>query len=271
MALPASAGTWRAVRWLVRHADEVLGPLGLYLLEQLDNNEPVADLAWVRMNLRFGRATPAGTTEDYAQFKLDLLNITSGAVDTSWVPADFTAVATALDAFATRILPFVSSTHTLKEYRAYKMRFNPSDPGPGHGPANPQRPFLDSGPPVYVLAKNVFGTGTSATPYQVACTVTLKTPWPKHWGRIYIPGAALGMTSSGRWVTASQQTIADAAFDLQDDLAAAGFLITVPVAQVAKERFHALLAPTSMVVDDIPDVIRRRRPKQAAVRAIGVE
>lgn len=271
MPLPASASAWRAVRWLVKHSGEVIAPTALYLLDLTDDDNDVADLAWVRAVVRYQRATPAGTSEDYAQFKLDLLNITSGAVDTSWTSGDFTAVTTAITTFLNGLPSFMSPSHTAKEIRYYGMRFNESDPGPVPGDPKAQRPFAQSGPPIAIATLSIPGTASGTFwPYQVAMSVTFRTPWPKHWGRIYLPGIIASLTSSGRWGSATQ-TIANLAFDLQDDLAAAGFLLTVPVAQVEKQRLHALLPVSQVVVDDIPDVIRRRRPKQAAVRSIGVE
>lgn len=271
MALPASAATWRAVRYLVKAAEVVI-PAGVaYLADQLQAQETVEPLAWVRVINKYTRATPTGTSEDAAQWKLDLLNLTGGSVDTSWTSGDFAAVATAFDAFETAWKANRMSSHTLVEYRGYPMRFNPSDPGPdadGKG----ARPFADTGPPVWLASRTSPGTASSnAMPYQVACTITMRTAWPKHWGRIYLPGPNIPLGTGSRWAPAQMQSLANAFFDLQDDLAAAGFLVVIPVGQLTKAPFHALLGVNEVVVDDIPDVVRRRRPKRAAARAVGVE
>lgn len=271
MALPASAGSWKLVKWLVKKAPEAVPPVALYLLSLLDEDEDVSELAWVRAHVRFSRATPTGTVEDYAQFKLDLMNITSGAVDTSWTAGDFSACTTAITTFLTTLQADTANSHTAKEIRYYAMAFNPSDPGPGGLPSVRPRPFMDTGPPLDIATLSIAGGGSTRMAYQVATTVTLKTAWPKHWGRIYLPGPSATIDSTGRLPSVYQQKVANAFFDLNDDLSAAGFLLQVPVGQVSKQRFHALLGLTQVVVDDIPDVVRRRRAKQAFVRAVGVE
>lgn len=271
MALPSSSSVWRAAKWLIKGTEYAV-PVGLaWLNDALDDDADVADPGWLRINVRYSRLTPAGTSEDMAQFKFDVVNITGGAIDTTWTAGDFTALQTPLDAFATLLQGKMESSHVLKEYRGYAMGFNPSDPGPGAGPKSTSRPFRDTGPPVWVVTKTVAGTLTPALPYQVAMTATLKTGWASHWGRIYLPGVNTGIDSNGRWGASGRQTIANGLFDLQDDWAAAGFLVTVPVGQLNKQPFHALLGVHQVVVDDIPDVQRRRRPRQAVSRAIGIE
>jgi hypothetical protein len=159
----------------------------------------------------------------------------------------------------------------LIEYRYYRMRFNAEDPGPAGMPAIKPKPFQLTGPPVNITPSVKAGTNVVQSPYQVAATVTFRTPFPKHWGRIYLPTFSGTLTNFGRIGPTAQTNIANAAFDLQDDLQAAGFLVVVPMTQMAKQKFHGLLGVTKVVVDDIPDVIRRRRPKMAAIRQVGVE
>lgn len=271
MALPSPATGWKLVKWLIKQGGEILPPAVAYLLLQLDEDEEADPLRWVRVHVLYSRYTPSGTQEDLAQFKLDLVNITGGALDTSWTAGDFSAVDSALDTFTTAIRPYQANTHTLHSYRYYGMGFNDADPGPSDLNPKQQRPFADTGGPVYVIGKSGTGTATATHPYQVAATITLKTGWPKHWGRIYIPGAALPLDPGARWGGSQMQTVANAMFDLNDDLAAAGFLLTVPVAQVNKQRYHALLGVNSIVMDDIPDVVRRRRPREVKQRFTGVE
>jgi hypothetical protein len=221
--------------------------------------------------LQFTRATPTGTTEDRAQFKLDMIKVTDGAADNAWLPADFTAVGAALDNFITAYKPYMAASHTYAELRSYRMRFNPADPGPEGLPAIPPKPFQETGGPVYVLARAVVGTAPGITQYQCAATVTMRTGLPKHWGRIYLPGFAGALDAFGRIGPASRTAIANGMFDLQDELQAAGFLLVIPMTQLSKRRFHTLLGVHQVVVDDIPDVVRRRRPKRALARTVGVE
>lgn len=262
---------WRTAKWLVKHADDIAPPAYFVLKELLDNDVDVDEPGWHRFVVKYNRATPSGITEDTAQWKIDLLKVADGGSDNSWTGAEFTAIGSAIDSFCTAVRSHLATTHTYAELRAYRMRFNPGDPGPGQGPLNPPKPFQMTGPPVYVIGKSQAGTGASVYPYQVACSVTLRTGWPRHWGRIYLPGFGSTMDTKGRIPSATTVTIANAAFDLADDLAAAGFLWCVPVTQLNKQRFHGLLGVRDVVVDDIPDVIRRRRPKYPAFRTVGVE
>jgi energy-coupling factor transporter ATP-binding protein EcfA2 len=57
--------------------------------------------------------------------------------------------------------------------------------------------------------------------------------------------------------------------ELIDDLHQKGFQIVVPTTQVQNVIHYALSTVSQVVVDDIPDVQRRRRPKQAALRSVG--
>lgn len=234
-----------------------------------DGNEQ-ADLTWMRWHCIVQRTTPVGTVEDRAGFKLDLLNITSGAVDSTWTSTDFTQAITPIDTFLTAIKLQTTPAHSYVEHVVYGMRFNPADPGP-IAPGVTPRPFLNTGPPIYrTPATQVGQAGLSVLPYQTACSITFRTAWPKHWGRIFPPGLTPTLTANGRWTTSGIQNIANAARAMGSGLADRGFLLVTPVSQLDKQPFHALLGVTDYVVDDVPDVIRRRRPKQASVRALGV-
>jgi len=262
---------WRAARWLIRHADEIAPPAYLVLRNLLEHDEEVGEPGWHRIVCRFSRGTPVGSPEDYAQCKFDLIKITDNGTDNAWVPADFTAIGAALSTFWTSYRPQMGPSHQWFDWRAYRMKFNPDDPGPGGGPNNPPKPFMLTGPPVYQIGVGLGGTAANQEAYQVAMSLTLRTGWPRHWGRIYLPGLSSALDANGRIGSANAQTMANAAFDLLDDLAAAGFLWCVPMTQLQKQKFHGLLGVRDTVVDDVPDVVRRRRPKNPAFRRVGVE
>jgi hypothetical protein len=271
MALPNPASGWKLAKWLLKSAEYVVPPAVAWLEGRASNIETVADPRWVRVVHVFQRSTPSGTSEDFAQFKLDLVNITGGAIDSSWTSGDVAAVEAALATFWTTLRPEVANIATLKERRYYAMGFNPTDPGPGARTAGAGA-FLDTGPPFNVVAVGTAGTGVGVLPYQVATSVTFKTAWPQHWGRAYVPCPwhAAGLTdANGRLVAGHRTVVADAFHDLFSTLADGDFLAAVPVTQIAKQTSHALLGIEQTVVDDIPDVIRRRRPKMAAARTVG--
>jgi hypothetical protein len=270
MPLPASAATWKYARFIVRALENAI-PAGVaYLASALSDGNEEAALTWMRWHCIATRTTPAGTVEDKAQFKLDLLNITAGAVDSTWTAADFTACRTPIEVFLNVLAPRTGNTTYYSQHAAYMMRFDPNDPGPGAGPGSTSRPFQDTGPPVYLQTISIPGTASPVMPYQVSGTVTFRTPWAKHWGRAYLPSCPQSWTAQGRIGSGDMTAIANGAKAMASSLADAGFLHVIPVGQLNKQAFHALLGVTQYVVDDVPDVQRRRRPKQAAVRTVGV-
>lgn len=262
---------WRALKWVITHSDEIAPPAYLAIKYLMDQEHEDPQPGWHRIVVKWSRKTPTGFPEDFAQVKFDLLKITDAGHDNAWVPADFTAIATALDTFIGTVNLNTSNTHTCVEYRAYRMRFNQDDPGPGGGPSNPPKPFQDTGGPVWVLPKSLPGNASVILPYQVAATITLRTGFPKHWGRVYLPGPAPALDANGRFPSGFRTALANAMFDLTDDFNAAGFLHCIPMTQMGKQRYHGLLGVTTVVVDDVPDVVRRRRPKLTAARTVGVE
>lgn len=255
-----SAASWKYAKTLLRVAGEAV-PLGLAWLEdELAANAEAPDtLEWRRFVLRWSRATPAGTVEDYAQFKLDIVNVTDDELDTTWTTADNYVVRDAFAAWRTAMLASVSSSQTFAELRAYRMRFNPTP--------DLTRPFAETGPPTYVQTIAQAGTQTGTLPYQVAPTCTFRTAWAKHWGRIYVPtpGTA-AVDSNGRLTSTYRTALQGATATMVSSLVDAGMYPVVPVGQLDKVPFHALLGITTVVVDDVPDVQRRRRPRRVAAR-----
>lgn len=250
----------KLAKWLIRAAGEAV-PFALSWLttDLAANSEAPSDLEWRRFVLQWSRSTPSGTTEDRAQFKLDLVNITSDELDTTWTTADYYAVRDAFATWRTSMLASVSSSQTFAELRAYRMMFNPAP--------DLAKPFADSGPPTYVQTIAQAGTQTGTLPYQVAPTCTFRTAWAKHWGRIYVPtpGTA-AVDSNGRLTSTYRTALQTATATLLSTLHDAGFYPVVPVGQLNKSPFHALIGVTTVVVDDVPDVQRRRRPRQVAAR-----
>lgn len=258
--LGLSLANAKLAKWLVRAAGEVI-PAGLAWLgsDLAANAEAPSTLEWRRFVLRWSRATPTGTTEDLAQFKLDLVNVTSDELDTTWTSGDYAAVAARYATFRTAITAKVSADCTWKELRAYRMQFATVP--------DVKRPFADSGPPTYVAALSGSGSGSASMPYQVAPTVTFRTPWAKHWGRAYLPTPSYpDIGQYGRLASAYLAAVQPAVKTLLGGLHDDGFYPVVPVGQVDKQPFHGLLGISAVVMDDVPDIQRRRRPRQVSVR-----
>lgn len=268
MPLPNPSTTWKLIRFLIKAVPYAVPPAYYYLEELLAGNESDSEVHWMKWNFILTRTTPTGTSEDKAQFGLHIVNITGGDIDSSWIAGDFATVQSAMDTFVAAVSPYWPNTHTLTEYRAYHMAFNPNDPGPNNRRGSGNSAFAETGPPVYIGAKNVQGGSATQLPYQVAHTLTLRTAWARHWGRIYLPGCP-PFSSSGRIGSGGLTTVANAGKALGSTLADSEFHVVVPVTQLSGQTFHGLLGVDKWVADDIPDIQRRRRPRQAAVRQVG--
>ena len=240
------------------------------LLDTSNTADEAEELQWRRLVLVWQRATPTGTSEDEAMFTFDFVNITGGSVDTTWTLQDYQAVEGAFDTLMATVRTFQSSGHTLIAYRWYQMQFA--------SPMLVDRRFLPTGPPVRIVPKNLPGTSANdALPYQVAFSVTERTSIPRHWGRFYLPGASEGVATGpwGRFQSTTIQAIADSValcyFNLQN-----AELFPVVVSTQAQSGGPGsesvlggtLLGVTNIQVDDIPDVIRRRRPRQPNIRTV---
>lgn len=215
---------------------------------------------WHRLVLNFARAAPTGFAEDRAVFKLDMLKTDVAGPADPWVVGDFTAAETAVDAWYATVRAYVPTAVTLVEYRWYRMSFNS---------LLAEFPFAKSGPPVRFLARSSVGTSSGGSPYQLAATVTLRTPVPKHWGRFYIPFAAGALNSSdGRIGSTIRDAIGGATLTMKNALHTSNIALAVPMTQLDKAPARALMGVNRIVVDDTPDVQRRRRAKHVAGRYI---
>ena len=162
------------------------------------------------------------------------------------------------------VKPLYSAGYTLKETRYYRRKFMAS--------MTLDKRFQDSGPPEKITTIASVGTSASGpNAQQLALSVTLKTHAPRHWGRVYMPAPDVSrIDANGRWVAATRTTVANATAELLDDFAGSGFVPVVPVTQVNKQLVQGLAAILTVQVDDVPDVIRRRRAKTTLARTIGV-
>jgi hypothetical protein len=151
--------------------------------------------------------------------------------------------------FWTQVADHVSVGVTCKELRFYDV---------------PTTPGTDMGDPVEVKAIDVAGTATSAAlPPQVSCSVTWKTEKRKQWGRFYIPGLTAATLQGNGYL---QDALCD-----EIALAAKGLTFRggTGAALVVFSRIHwNHLDPTEVQVDNVLDVIRRRRFSRPTYRAV---
>lgn len=123
----------------------------------------------------------------------------------------------------------------------------PVGPNPVLGPADEEIPVM------------ITGTATDARlPPQVAMSVTERTLVRARWGRFYIPGWTVGaLTLLGRWRSDLIAEIADATVTMYENMAGVnrGF--------VSYRRSDGTFQLVHTVqVDDVVDIIRRRRHSQ---------
>jgi hypothetical protein len=178
------------------------------------------------------------------------INLTSGELDQTWTSADFAAVESAVESLWTTNAASFPDTVRLVEHRWYAY---------GVGVVAPNPPVR-----VTTLGTPKQGTGTAASIFQAATTFTLRTALRKHWGRVYIPLSVSNYAVNGQMSSANVDAFAG--------LARTMFMIT-PSAQgvipVVWDRVrHLAFGVTAIEVDSVPDVIRRRRPRDPGYKKI---
>jgi hypothetical protein len=121
----------------------------------------------------------------------------------------------------------------------------------------------------FVQPKALAGlSANAALPPQVACSITeiLGAESRRHWGRFYLPGLATHtLATDGSWLPAHVVTIADQAAILYNAWTTTEVQPIVWVGR-APAGASGFAAVTEIRVDNIPDVIRRRRFEDVSQR-----
>lgn len=190
---------------------------------------------------------------------IDVVNITGGTIDSTWTAADYTTV----DAHMANIAGAWSQrqwqpwTHFERTY--HRMQFNP---------LLNSKPFAPTGPPEKVYPVNTPGILSAVQAPQVAATHTELTAYRKHWGRSYWPcPSSSQMALDGHLGTPLVDAFGTGIANEYAALQAAEFFPVVVVTQVQGLPARGLLTVTDVQVDNVPDVIRRRRPHTTTHRA----
>lgn len=258
MALPPLAfPTGTVVKWGARVAAEAWAFYEAYLESEHVETDDLGE--WRRCQAQWTRTTPAGTSEDRAICTYDFANFTDGHWDSSWTAGDYTTLEALLQTMFTAFAGWQNSNHSLLELRWFRMSF-PDTMSFAHR-------FNPTGPPERVTPMPTTGqnnTTSTAMPYQVAATVTEKTPIPKHWGRWYYPGISPNaIDGNSRIKTSVVDVFGNAAAAMYQGANAAELPGIVPVTQIQKVLTKKILNVSEVQVDDLPDIQRRRRPKQS--------
>lgn len=211
---------------------------------------PAAEVKVQAANLR-GRTVTLiwdgiGSGDIYSHFSF--VNYTGGVVDDTWTAADFAAVEARLDTWWTGIKDNYGTALTWRGGRWHRV-------GQGVTPPNPQvRAFVRAVPG---------STGGGIVPPQVASTISFHTALRRQWGRTYLgPPAQIALQSNGRFTSTYANDIADNTATLLEGCITDEFM---PVVWSAKKQ--AMYGVRSIVVDDVPDTIRRRRFDVTGMRA----
>jgi hypothetical protein len=233
-------------RFLLKHADVILG--GVYAVYTLaERHDVAADFQGRRCQVVLKR----GTTEDVVVNTFDFVNITSGALDTSWTDADFAGVEARLRTFYAAIAARIPSDVTLDSFRWNVLP----------NPAGEENPAVRVAPPATALTM----TGASKLPPQLAVAITKKTATQRHWGRVYIgPLADTTFTgSTGRVSTATADALATAM-----EACRAGLQADDTPMIVYNRTTGVGVSVDGVRVDDVFDVIRSRRHAAATYRKL---
>jgi hypothetical protein len=113
----------------------------------------------------------------------------------------------------------------------------------------------------------IAGAATQYGAPQCAMTHTEKTTYPRHWGRAYWPfvGSQL-IAPSGHFDTVHVDAHAAALQSVYHNLMVAEFFPCVPTTMALKVPSRNLLGITSIQVDNVADVVRRRRTHQTTYK-----
>jgi hypothetical protein len=214
--------------------------------------QPVATLGADRVSLRFGRLVPAGAREDDMFISLTLAKIVGGGLYSTLLPAELASAETALGVWVSNWSGVASSGVSCVEYIWHELRANHNTTPKGSEAV---------GPAVRRTTIAVAGANASSRqPDQLAVTETFRTASRKHWGRIYVPGLALPSydTTYGRITNTRCDSLATATRTLEASWSALSFQLGIWT-----WKYKAFLPLSELRVDNVADIIRRRRAKQA--------
>jgi hypothetical protein len=215
---------------------------GSYSTEALQTTDPVSV---VRLQVRYNVIRTGLENDTYE----NVLHFVNTAGELPGAPASDTqkaAVETAFGTFWTSAKAWCPPAVRLSQYRWYHLTFD--DPL--------------SGPPTRATQiTEVAGNNSVIEVAQCATSITMRTALRKHWGRIYLPGV--------HNVTGGFQANSEV-----DQLAAywSTFLKACQTAQLVPVIYSGtrqmVFSITAIEVDNVPDVVRRRRPHNSTYKKI---
>lgn len=222
------------------------------LSRQLDraevNDEPIFGIYCQTV---FQMKTAGGAFDDTnrGMFGVHWLNTTGGALDATWDRDDYLAVHSAVAQFATAMASYVPNSIRFTENRFYPF-------GPGVTKPNPPDEVFGLG--------GIAGAASAASPYQLATSVTIRTALRVHWGRFYLPASANNISGNGLFGPSFVTNVASAARTFLSAPGASRGIVPCVYDRVR----HTAFGMTELAVDDVPDIIRRRRPPHGILKTV---
>jgi hypothetical protein len=249
--IPAPLPPWAKVLLQVAPYIAAGVPFALEHIGPLHASDESAPSQWRRAQLVFENILDPDPKTN-AITSIDIVNITQGTVDSTWTDADYTTVQNAVGSLGSDWTTRMQQSWRFKEVRYYVMSFNP---------LTLDKPFAKSGAPERIYPTGIAGTAIGTQAPQVAMTSTEITAYPRHWGRNYWPyiGASL-VDSTGHIPNSMVDSWCLSVHDRYQALMTAEFFPVVPVTRIENANARALLTLDRVQVDNVPDVIRRRRP-----------
>lgn len=208
--------------------------------------------------LTWTRTVSAGLREDIAETAFHFsTNAGPGAPCSPLNSATMASIEGFLGSWWSAVRTVVSNGFTLRDYSW--RQFKASNPVGISGAVKYD--------PVSRLTSvaNVGADTGSRLPDQVSATISQHTASRRHWGRSYIPGVTInGLSASyGHLSTAYVTNLADNTRTMFNQCAGLA-AITNPVIWSPTKR--GIMSINKLDVDDVADVIRRRRAKQPVTR-----
>lgn len=234
------------------------------LLDHVGSMQPLTGGEWRHVQVRFSYTGSTDTADD-AYCNFDFAKVTAGAIDANWLDSDYatveTAIGTALATWTTSMTPQWDADL----FKWYRRAFNPYGTMIGDPPR--LQVFAPGGPPVRLTPMTHVGTIAGSVATQTSLSITERTAFPSNWGRFYLPGLApAALIASGHVSPTVTDGIGGAFRTAYNTTMAIGLFPVVPTTRVggkpASDRTgdaYGLLTLDHVQVDDVPDVIRRRR------------
>lgn len=251
--IPAPLPPWarallQALPFITAGLQEVLQFIG-----SLDTAEATQPDEWRHVQIGFELVSNTDSADRYVT-TMDIVNITNGQVDSSWTAGDYDYVDGIIGGLVTGYMAYTNNNLRHIDRKYYRRLFNP---------LTDSKPFPPVGPPEHTVLGGTIGTMTQPYPApQVSATSTDRTTYPKHWGRNYwpLPGPS-NFTSTGHLSPTFVDALGALVHDAYNSLMVGEMFPVTPVTQIQGAPARALLTTTAVQVDDVPDVVRRRRPK----------